>query len=215
LGANVLKEAPDAAIYLAICEQLSHTLVSNTWFASHLGFTFFVTGAIGDAAGTIVRLPAEVACKRLQTGSSTSIPGALADVSLQSWLAAWSAILLRDVPLGGLQVACYRECHDWVHELTSMLSTAPDVLSDVLAGMLAGAIAAAITTPLDVIVTHMATSHADSKPGYGALQVGAELVREQGLMTLTRGMGLRVLYFAPLVGCFFGLYEYFRSLPLL
>ena len=39
LGANVLKEAPDAAVYLAVCEQLSHSLVANPWFASHWGFT--------------------------------------------------------------------------------------------------------------------------------------------------------------------------------
>ena len=45
--------------------------------------------------------------------------------------------------------------------------------------------------------------------------MGAELVREQGVLTLTRGMGLRVLYYAPLVGVFFGLYEYLRALPLL
>ena len=38
---------------------------------------------------------------------------------------------------------------------------------------------------------------------------------DPGVLTLTRGMGLRVLYYAPLVGVFFGLYEYFRAMPLL
>ena len=44
-------------------------------------------------------------------------------------------------------------------------------------------------------------------------QVGVQLVQEKGILVLTRGMGLRVLYFAPLVGIFFGVYEFFRSSP--
>ena len=37
------------------------------------------------------------------------------------------------------------------------------------------------------------------------------LVEEQGALTLTRGLGLRTLYYAPLVGAWFALYEYFRA----
>ena len=226
LGANVLKEAPDAAVYLAVCEQLSHTLTSGEvltrvpWFSSHLTLTLLLCGSIGDAVGTVIRLPAEVACKRLQTGASSgSMVEVLSDVSGQSWLATWTAILLRDVPLGGLQVACYQECHEWtravVVALSSMESVTPDWLSDVLAGGLAGAVAAVVTTPLDVLVTQTATRASDGRPPPSALQVGAELVQEQGIQTLTRGMGLRALYFAPFVGAFFGLYEYLRALPLM
>jgi solute carrier family 25 (mitochondrial S-adenosylmethionine transporter), member 26 len=134
----------------------------------------FVTGAIGDAVGTIFRLPAEVACKRLQTGSGSSSGGilsTLAAVPGQSWLVAWSAILLRDVPLGGLQVACYQECHQWSHDMVATLSSTPEMLSDVLAGVLAGAVAAALTTPLDVIVTQTSTRTASDGPAPSALQV--------------------------------------------
>jgi len=39
-----------------------------------------------------------------------------------------------------------------------------------------------------------------------------DLIREQGPLTLTRGLGYRTLYYAPLVGIFFGLYEHFRKM---
>jgi solute carrier family 25 S-adenosylmethionine transporter 26 len=89
----------------------------------------------------------------------------------------------------------------------------PDSISDVLAGVLAGAIAAALTTPMDVIVTHAATRDADGSntEHRSALQLGMDLVRDQGPASLTRGVGLRMVYYAPLVGAFFGLYEYFRN----
>ena len=107
LSANVLKEAPDAAVFLALSEELSrHLSVSSPWFASHLTVTLLLSGAIGDACGSVLRLPAEVVCKRLQTGSDCW-QGALADTSWEAWMESWAAIVARDVPLGALQIAIY------------------------------------------------------------------------------------------------------------
>jgi hypothetical protein len=67
-------------------------------------------------------------------------------------------------------------------------ASVPDSLSDCLAGLLAGACAAALTTPLDVLVTHAATSRpeADGARPRGPMQIGAELVRARPLaLTLT------------------------------
>jgi hypothetical protein len=98
LPANVLKEAPDAAVFLAISEELSRVLSSSPWFASHLTVTLLVSGAVGDAVGSVLRLPAEVVCKRQQTGSDYCWFSAFGDTSAESWLTSWSAILIRDVP---------------------------------------------------------------------------------------------------------------------
>ena len=108
-GANVLKEAPDAAVFLALSEQLRAALAINPWFASHLTFTLLLCGAIGDACGSIFRLPAEVVLRRLQMGTAKDWVDALADTPLDSWKASWAAILYRDVPMGGLQIATYQE----------------------------------------------------------------------------------------------------------
>lgn len=96
--------------------------------------------------------------------------------------------------------------------VNALVESAPDSYSDILAGALAGAFAAALTTPLDVLVTHTLTNDGDG--GKRSLKQAAisarQLISEQGPGTLMRGIGLRTLYYAPAVGCFFGLYEYFR-----
>ena len=326
---NVLKEAPDTAVFLAISESLSHTLtLQYPWFASHLTLTLLLSGAVGDAIGSIFRLPAEVSrrihstrttfetlqpppvpnsynhlslppsrslapllsgqvlCKRLQTSTSTaSWADHLAGTTRESWMTAWSAILIRDVrrlasipldlwttarlassarcarircarmhlanpvvgsthrppqvPMGGIQIAGYAIART----MLSAEGVAPNSFSDCTAGLLAGACAAALTTPFDVLVTHTATAHhsecppegcplegaATDTPGSAAavaapapsprtllemfaepLHVGKRLVAEEGVGTLTKGIGCRIMYYAPAVGCFFGLYEYFR-----
>ena len=49
VSANVLKEAPDAAVFLAISETLSQSLAySSPWFASHLTMTLLLAGAVGE-----------------------------------------------------------------------------------------------------------------------------------------------------------------------
>ena len=98
VSANVLKEAPDAAVFLALTETLSQSLAYHSpWFASHITMTLLLAGAIGDAVGSIFRLPAEVLCKRLQTDSAVGWDEALSGTSRAHWLHAWEAILFRDV----------------------------------------------------------------------------------------------------------------------
>jgi solute carrier family 25 S-adenosylmethionine transporter 26 len=211
----VLKEAPDAAVFLALSEAMSSSLLATSpWFATHLTATLLLSGAFGDACGSILRLPPEVVGKRQQTGVSGADcwRRTLMATSREHWLASWSTILARDVPFGALQIAAYQQARCFVVPACSSFSEmAPDSFSDVVAGVLAGALAAALTTPLDVLVTQATTADLDSKgPPRSTWQLGVDLVREQGPQTLLRGIGYRTLYYAPLVGCFFGLYEYFR-----
>lgn len=215
--ANVAKEAPDAAVYLALYEAFSRQLLTQPWWQAHWMLTLLLAGALGDAFGSVLRLPAEVVAKRLQTGASPSVKDALLENPLSDWLDSWGAILARDVPMGGLQVAFFESCRA---AITSASAAAPDPLAtDVAAGVVAGALAAAFTTPLDVLVTHTLTAPprtaaeaAEGGARPSALRRARALVEEQGAFTLTRGLGLRTLYYAPLVGLFFGLYEYFRGI---
>jgi len=81
----------------------------------------------------------------------------------------------------------------------------------------AGAIAAALTTPLDVLVTHTMTD-SNAPAERKGLPVGSdpvtkgplELLRQGGSSTLTKGIGLRVLYYAPSIAIFFTIYEGMR-----
>jgi len=64
-----------------------------------------------------------------------------------------------------------------------------------------------------VLVTRAATEPNDETgaiPHRGPLQLGASIVREEGVLSLTHGIGARTVYYAWVCGCFFGLYEAFR-----
>ena len=209
VSANVLKEAPDAAVFLALSEQVSQSLAYHSpFFASHLTMTLLLAGAFGDAVGSVFRLPAEIVCKRLQTEvQDVCWISTLKETPPEHWMSAWHAILYRDVPMGGLQIAAYRQAQLHIAPFFAAIGAAvPDSASDCLAGLLAGACAAAFTTPLDVLVTHAATARPkeDGTPPPGPLQIGAQLVKEQGIFSLTRGLGPRTVYCTrslPLPAC--------------
>jgi len=93
-------------VYLALYEMLSRTLLAepSSWWSAHLLCTWMFAGAVGDAAGSVLRVPAEIVCKRSQTGCS-GVFDVLAETSRETWLACWAAVLSRDVPMGGLQAS--------------------------------------------------------------------------------------------------------------
>ena len=133
---------------------------------------------------------------------------------------------LPQVPFGGLLIAFDREAHEGIiNAIASIGASLPDSASDCLAGLLAGACAAALTTPLDVLVTYTTTAQADGEEecsvqpsgvqectvaAPGPLEIGAALVREEGVLVLTRGIGGRIVFHSLLAGAFFVLYEGFR-----
>ena len=47
-------------MYLALYESFSQTLLLHEWWASHWLLTVVVAGALGDACGSVLRLPAEM-----------------------------------------------------------------------------------------------------------------------------------------------------------
>lgn len=105
-------------MYLAIYGSLSASLLMDpdSWWSSHHYAAWMLAGAAGDAAGSIFRLPAEVLCKRMQTHAGEVAEGngvlaTLASTPRGAWAASWAAILSRDVPFGGLQVAMYEQLH--------------------------------------------------------------------------------------------------------
>ena len=47
-------------MYLALYESFSQTLLLPEWWAGHWLLTVVVAGALGDACGSVLRLPAEM-----------------------------------------------------------------------------------------------------------------------------------------------------------
>lgn len=225
LMSNVMKEAPNAAIYLGVYELIKNALLNlevTSFFHDLPLLTFLVAGALGDGIGSLVRVPAEMVNKRLQLGTSKDWKEALRDafvdpVGRQGSLVAWQAVLLRDVPYGGLQIMFYEfgklvllRHSDWFWGWFAQ----PGVFEDVMVGAVAGAVAAMLTTPADVLVTKLSTLNCvaggeTSRPGVGTTV--ARILQEEGLFGLFKGLWQRGLYYAPMIGLFFALYELNRN----
>lgn len=223
LWSNVLKEAPNAAIYLGVYELIKNALVnlSVTSFFHDLPLvTFLVAGALGDAIGSVVRVPAEIVNKRLQLRASEDVRGALSDAFLssegrQASVVAWKAVLWRDVPYGGLQIMLYEFGRQ-------MLATHPGafggafadqgVLTDVIVGALAGALAAMATTPADVLVTRLSVqnpqSYLETRKYMDVGSTARRILQDEGVGGFFRGTWQRGVYYAPMIGLFFALYEF-------
>lgn len=225
LVSNVLKEAPNAAIYLGVYELIKSALLNSevtSFFHDLPLLTFLVAGALGDGIGSLARVPAEMVNKRLQLGVSKDWKEAFRDafvdpVGREGSLVAWQAVLLRDVPYGGLQIMFYEfgklvlsRHGDWFWGWFAQ----PGVFEDVMVGAVAGAVAAMLTTPADVLVTKLSTLNRvvggeTSRTGIG--MTAARILQEEGLFGFFKGLWQRGLYYAPMIGLFFALYEFNRN----
>jgi len=79
------------------------------FFADLPRAALLLAGALGDAVGSVVRVPTELVNKRPQRGLNDTIDGAIRDQWLnkagaEKTLAPWGKVLLRDMPHGAVQV---------------------------------------------------------------------------------------------------------------
>jgi hypothetical protein len=113
----------------------------------------------------------------------------------------YSATLLRNLPAGVLSYSSFEYLKLAVMKSTNKNHLEP--IQSVICGALAGAISASITTPLDVVKTRLMTQARNEAVGkvatvmYGGVKdtIG-EILKEEGLVGFTRGMGPRVLHSA-------------------
>lgn len=226
LWSNILKEAPNAAIYLGVYELIKSALMNlsvTSFFHDLPLITFLVAGALGDAIGSVVRVPAEIVNKRLQLGVNAGVKSALHDAFVdpagrEGSVVAWQAVLWRDVPYGGLQIMLYEFGKQMVTVHPGILGgmfSSPGVLCDVFMGALAGAVAAMATTPADVLVTKLSVqnpqSYIETRKYMGVGSTAMRILHDEGIGGFFRGTWQRGLYYAPMIGLFFALYEFNRG----
>lgn len=226
ITSNILKEAPNAAIYLGVYEIIKNTLLNleiTSFFHDLPLLTFLVAGALGDAIGSVVRVPAEIVNKRLQLGVNDDWLDAAKDAFMSSGGRdasglTWIAVLLRDVPYGGLQIMLYEFGKQLLVLHPSFMNhffTHSQLMTDVIVGATAGAVAAMITTPADVLVTRLSVqnpqSYLETKKYMGVASTAQRILQEEGIGGFFRGTLQRGIYYAPLIGLFFALYEMNRG----
>lgn len=214
LASNILKEAPNASCYLAFYCLFKGLLMRLSVFAAVPLLTMCLAGMLGDAVGSIVRVPAEIINKRLQLGLSRTWGGAIQDAFLtpngvQNTLASWSAVLTRDVPYGGLQIAGY----ELVRQVL-MGHGYVGLLFDVIAGSVAGLIAAVLTTPADVLVTRLSTQnpqcYLESHRYMGPIATFKRILSDEGFKGLWSGAFHRGMFYTGMIGLFFAAFEQFK-----
>ena len=113
----------------------------------------------------------------------------------------YSATLLRNLPAGVLSYSSFEYLKAAVLNTTKKAHLEP--IQSVFCGALAGAISASLTTPLDVVKTRLMTQvHGEAVNKVAAVMYGGvsatvkQILKEEGWIGLTRGMGPRVLHSA-------------------
>ncbi|CAD6227929.1 unnamed protein product [Miscanthus lutarioriparius] len=204
LSAVILGSASSSAVYFGTCE------LAKSLLHPHLP-PFLVpplAGASGNVSSSAIMVPKELITQRLQSGAATGrswqvLLGILRADGFLGLYAGYAATLLRNLPAGVLSYSSFEYLKAFTLKRRAGDSLTPG--ESVLCGALAGAISAALTTPLDVVKTRLMT-RVGAEGSRTVLGTMREVVAEEGLVGLSRGIGPRVLHnacFAALGYCAF------------
>ncbi|KAL8134416.1 protein MITOFERRINLIKE 1, chloroplastic-like [Apium graveolens] len=154
-------------------------------------------GAMGNIISSAIMVPKELITQRMQTGAKgRSWEVLLRILEKDGFLglyAGYSATLLRNLPAGILSYSSFEYLKAAVLSKTNQTNLNP--LQSVICGALAGATSATLTTPLDVIKTRLMTQiQRDTAAGVSATV--KQILRDEGLVGFTHGMGPRVIHSA-------------------
>lgn len=162
-------------------------------------------GAMGNIVSSAIMVPKELITQRMQAGAKGRswqvLLGILEKDGILGLYAGYSATLLRNLPAGVLSYSSFEYLKAAVLGRTKQGHLEP--IQSVCCGALAGAISASFTTPLDVVKTRLMTQvHGEAVNKVAAVMytgVGAtvrQILKEEGLVGFTRGMGPRVVHSA-------------------
>jgi solute carrier family 25 S-adenosylmethionine transporter 26 len=218
--ANIVKEAPSSALYLGIYE-FARTYLTSTPLGDQPLVIYLLAGAMGELFGSLLRAPAEAVKTRLQVGISdedgveiTALTAAKQVIFTQSGrenlFNSWSTSLLRDIPMGAVQLAVFESAKTYVISSPTINLDVSTLSSEALFGCIGGSIGAFITTPADVITTISINSLSDVNLAQyrekSPMEVLQMLNAEGGMAALFTGWRERTLYWTPAIGIFLSIY---------
>ncbi|KAM3355094.1 hypothetical protein ACQJBY_025710 [Aegilops geniculata] len=195
LSAVILGSATSSAIYFGTCE------LAKSLLRPHLP-PFLVpplAGASGNISSSAIMVPKELITQRLQSGAATGRSWQVLLQILQAdgffgLYAGYAATLLRNLPAGVLSYSSFEYLKAFALSKSNAANLTPG--ESVLCGALAGAISAGLTTPLDVVKTRLMTRVGAAQGSRTVVGTMQEVIAEEGLMGLSRGIGPRVLHSA-------------------
>lgn len=203
VSAVIVGSTASSAVYFGTCEFGKSILTKLENYPSVLIPP--TAGAMGNIVSSAIMVPKELITQRMQAGAK----GRSWDVLLRilekdgflGLYAGYSATLLRNLPAGVLSYSSFEYLKAGVLEKTNQSHLDP--IQSVCCGALAGAISASLTTPLDVIKTRLMTQvHGDAVNKVASVMYGGvrstvrQILKEEGLVGFSRGMGPRVVHSA-------------------
>uniref|UniRef100_A0A5B7BGP0 Mitochondrial substrate carrier family protein n=1 Tax=Davidia involucrata TaxID=16924 RepID=A0A5B7BGP0_DAVIN len=203
VSAVIVGSTASSAVYFGTCEFGKSILSKLPQYPSVLIPP--TAGAMGNIVSSAIMVPKELITQRMQAGAKgRSWEVLLRILEKDGFLglyAGYSATLLRNLPAGVLNYSSFEYLKAAVLSRTNKAHLEP--FQSVCCGALAGAISASITTPLDVVKTRLMTQvHGEAVNKAAAVMYSGvsatvqQILKEEGWVGLTRGMGPRVLHSA-------------------
>lgn len=203
ISAVIVGSAASSAVYFGTCEFGKSVLAKVPQYPSVLIPP--TAGAMGNIISSAIMVPKELITQRMQAGAKGRswqvLLGILEKDGIMGLYAGYSATLLRNLPAGVLSYSTFEYMKAAVMTRTKKNNLEP--LESVCCGALAGAISACLTTPLDVVKTRLMTQfHGDAMNKVSAAMYSGvsatirQILRDEGWVGLTSGMGPRVVHSA-------------------
>lgn len=203
VSAVIVGSTASSAVYFGTCEFGKSVLSKVPNYPSVLIPP--TAGAMGNIISSAIMVPKELITQRMQAGAKGRSWEVLLRIlekdGVLGLYAGYSATLLRNLPAGVLSYSSFEYLKTAV--LLRMKQAHLEPVQSVCCGALAGAISASLTTPLDVVKTRLMTQgHGEAVNKVAAAMVTGvsatvkQILKEEGWVGLTRGMGPRVLYSA-------------------
>lgn len=203
VSAVIVGSTFSSAVYFGTCEFGKSVLSKIESFPSVLIPP--TAGAMGNIVSSAIMVPKELITQRMQAGAKGRSWEVLLRIlekdGILGLYAGYSATLLRNLPAGVLSYSSFEYLKAAVLRETKQVNLEP--YQSVCCGALAGAISASLTTPLDVVKTRLMTQgHGEALNKVAAtMYTGVsdtvkQILKEEGWVGFTRGMGPRVFYSA-------------------
>ncbi|KAI9179869.1 S-adenosylmethionine transporter [Blastocladiella emersonii ATCC 22665] len=208
----VVGSAPGAAAFFVTyeyCKAFAKTWVPEEKYAPAV---HMASASMGEISACVIRVPTEVLKQRLQAGHYASTWTAITSIiradGFLGFYRGYLSTVMREIPFTCVQFPLYEYFKSYA--AYRKRQAAPDLLDAAFCGSVSGGIAAAVTTPLDVIKTRvmLATRKGGDASHYvGMTSTFKQIVREEGVKALFRGIGPRTLWISAGGFIFLGAYE--------
>ncbi|KAL9251782.1 MITOFERRINLIKE 1, chloroplastic-like protein [Drosera capensis] len=202
ISAVVVGSALSSAVYFGTCEFAKSVMgVVGDGVVVPRVLVPPLAGALGNVVSSGIMVPKELITQQMQAGAKGRSWEVLLQVlereGVMGLYKGYWATLLRNLPAGVLSYSSFEYLKAWVLARRNAKQLEP--VESVCCGALAGAISASMTTPLDVVKTRLMTQGVEKTAAVmygGVVEMVKLILKEEGSVGFTRGMGPRVVHSA-------------------